>query len=602
MLSLFGSPLLFGSANVVYILGKNLVVFIFGGLLAYLFGQYFAELSSFAHEKELLLKELEEAYLMNLTLLDEIEASSDKEELLAETIEELAKDLADEQYRVDELVNIVDEDQLRLTKAENDNEDIVSRNLLLRKENEKCQDAIIQRNKKVDKLEEQLKLKGTECARNGEVIRELREEIADNELYCDVLEEKVKHHEEEAEKTKYLVSDLKENLKEFQDQVNVLRARNCDLLRSMEREAHENFGLEREVQMLQDGNQRLQRDLALKESQIAASMEALHDERRKNEILAEELLVMKKWIAELAGEKEKMKDTLVEKECHISSAAELMEKQREKNRLQAEELQVLRNWIAELAGEKENLKEKLAEKEMEANAVKKVAELLEITKEKVTELESTLKQVQERIREAEENADKEKLNDEKEVYLRAENEEGDDSDKDNEVESEVNQDSEGYAHEANKVGELERKDVNQEDVELTEDNKEEREEMEQCPQTNNEESNKVDTKNILKKKRRNKKRRKPAGEEDSSRLCVVQSLVLETHNENLHSIMLPAEFQELLQKNENGLDFVKYKNKVMLNFMHHDKAHVRAVLSRCSKSAAEEVLIDLQKLLLRILK
>ncbi|XP_064121716.1 rho-associated protein kinase 1-like [Macrobrachium nipponense] len=541
-MSLVGSPLLFGSANVGYILGKNLVVCLLGGLLAYVVGEYFTELSSLSQEKELLLKELEQAYLMNLSLLDEIEASNDKEDLLAETIEELAKDLADEQFRVEELVTIVDEDQLRLTKAENDNEDIVSLNLLLRKENEKFQDAIIKQNKEIDNLETQVKRKGTECARNSEVIRELREEITDNELYCDVLEEKVKRHEEEAKKMKQLVSDLKENLKEFQDQVNVLRARNCDLQSSLEREAHENLGLERKVQMLQDGNQHLQKDLALKESQMVASMEVLRDERRKNEILAEELLVMKKSIAELAEEKEKINDSLEEKELHISSVVEDMEKEREKNRLLVEELLVLRNWIAELAEENEEIEGSSQEQEK--------------------------------------------------------NEE----DKVNEVESEVTQDNEGYSQEANEVGELERENVNQEDLEVTEDNKEEREEMEQCPQTNNEENNKVDKKKTSKKKRRNKKRRKHPGEEDSSRLCVVQSMVLETHNENLHSIMLPAEFQELLQKNEKCLAFVKYKNNVVLNFMHHDKAHVRAVLSRCSKSTAEEVLVDIQKLLLRILK
>ncbi|XP_064089223.1 interaptin-like [Macrobrachium nipponense] len=590
MLSLVGSPSLFGSANVGYIL----VVCLLGGLLAYVVGEYFTELSSFAQQKELLLKELEEAYLMNLSLLDEIETSNNNEELLAERNEDLDKDLAEEQFRVEELLKIIDEDETRLTKAENDNDELISENLFLRKENEKFQDVIVQRNKEVNKLEEQLKLKGTECARNVEVIRELKNEIVDNEVYCSVLEEKVKIQEEEEEKTKQLVSDLKENLQEFQDEVSFLRARNCDLQSRLEKEAHENLGLERKVQILEDGNQHLQKDLALKESQIVSTMEALHDERKKNEILAEELLVMKKWIAELAGEKEKINDSLVEKEYDISSVVEDMEREREKNRLLAEELQVLRNWITELAGEKEKLKGRLAEKEMEANAVEKVAELLEMTKGKVIALESTLKQVQERLGETEEN-------EEMEGSSQEENEEND-SDKVNEVVSEVTQDSGGYSQEAKEVEELELDNKNQEGIEVTEDNKEENEKMEECPQTNNAENNKVDTKKTRNKKRRNKKRRKPAGEEDSSRLCVVQSMVLQTHNENLHSIMLPAEIQELLQKNENGLAFVKYKNKVVLNFMHHDKAHVRAVLSRCSKSAAEEVLVDLQKLLLRILE
>ncbi|XP_064088793.1 troponin T, skeletal muscle-like [Macrobrachium nipponense] len=543
ILSLVGSPLLFGSANVGYILGKNLVVCLLGGLLAYAVGEYYTELSFFAQEKELLLKELEEAYLMNLSLLDEIETSSDNEELLAERNEDLDKDLAEEQFRVEELLKIIDEDETRLSKVENENEELVYENLFLRKKNEKFQDVIVQRNKEVDKLEEQLKLKGTERARNAEVIRELKNEIVDNEVYCGVLEEKVKIQEEEEEKTKQLVSNLKENLQEFQDEVSFLRARNCDLQSRLENEARENLGLERKVQILEDGNQHLQKDLALKESQIVSSMEALHDERKKNEILAEELLVLKKWIAELARKKEKINDSLVEKECELRSVVEDMEKEREKNRLLVEELLVLRNWIAELAEENEEI----------------------------------------------------------EGSSQEESEEDDDSDKVNEVESEVTQDNGGHSQEAKEVGELELNNVNQEGIEVTEDNEEESEEMEECHQTNNEENNKVDTKKTRNKKRRNKKRRKPAGEEDSSRLCVVQSMVLETHNENLHSIMLPAEFQELLQKNENGLDFIKYKNKVVLNFMHHDKAHIRAVLSRCCKSAAEEVLVDLQKLLLRIL-
>ncbi|XP_064091283.1 uncharacterized protein LOC135204985 [Macrobrachium nipponense] len=181
------------------------------------------------------------------------------------------------------------------------------------------------------------------------------------------------------------------------------------------------------------------------------------------------------------------------------------------------------------------------------------------------ELESTLKQVQERLKEAEERPTEEQT-------LEQEENQGEDaSNKVHEEEAKFT-DNRGYSQEEN--GELDQEN---------DDSKEE----------NNE---------LVTKKDLEKNGTKTPGQEGSSRWSVVQSMTLQTHCEKLHSIMLPVAFQELLLKDENGLAFVKYKNKVLLNFMHHDKNHVRAVLSRCLKSTAEEVLVDLQKLVLRITK
>ncbi|XP_066950602.1 golgin subfamily A member 6-like protein 22 [Macrobrachium rosenbergii] len=501
---------IFGSGNFGYIIGKNLVPSLLGGLLAFLYGKYVDDISDFVKEKELLFQELEDAYSRQLSLLDEIEVGSHPEEILAERNEILDKDLSEEIYRVDELFKVIDEYQSRLSKAENENEE-------LREKNEELQDVIIQRNKDVDHLKEELERKGGECATNTEEIQELKTQIM---------------------------------------------------------------------------------DLAEKESQMVASLETLKGQKSKNEILAEEVLVMKNWVAQLAGEKEKLKDLLVEKELEIDSMRRHMEDQKEKNHVLAEEGQVLKNWIAEIAGENAKLKERLAQKEMEEDAIKKVSEMLKMTEEKVSELESTLKQVQERLKEAEENACQEEFSDDKEDHSQEENREAD-VDKVNEVEAEFTKENGGHSQEENgEAEELEQETGNQEDVEVTQDKKgscEEEEtklENEESPKHNGEENNQPRT-----KKKRGKKRKKPARQEDS-RWSLVQSVALQTHSEFLHSIMLPAEFQEVLQKNEKGLAFIKYKNKVLLNFMHHDKASVRAVLSRCSKSTAEEVLVDLQKLVL----
>ncbi|XP_066953365.1 uncharacterized protein [Macrobrachium rosenbergii] len=550
------------------------------GLLACLTGEYIAQKSAFAKEKELLLQELEDAYLKQLSLLDDIEAGSDQKELLVERNEDLDKDLMEEKYRVHELFKVLDEYEARLRKADNENEE-------LRKKNEECQDETILKNKEVDVLKEQLEEKGAECARNGEIIQELKTQIMDDDVYSGFLEEKVKYHEGERKQMKQKVSDLEGNVKELHKEVNVLRAGNSDLRNSLEREAQNNLGMEKKVQKLEDQNQSLQRDLAEKESQIVASMETVKVERSKNEILADEVRVMKNWVAQLAGEKEKLNDLLLEKELEIRSVRLHMKHEKGKNQVLTEEGQVLKNWIAEVAGENAKLKDRLAEKEMEENAINKVSEMLTVTEEKV----------QERLTEAEEKAYEKEFNEDKECHSQEENEEADDSDKINEVEAEFAKENGKQSQEENGEGETE----NQEDVEVSEDRKgccEEETELE------NEESPKINTeenKQPRRKKNRGKKRKRPARQEDSSRQSVVQSMTLETHCENLHSIMLPAEFQELLQKNEKGLTFIKYKNKVLLNFMHHDKASVRAVLSRCSKCTAEEVLSDLQKLVLTAL-
>ncbi|XP_066953363.1 dr1-associated corepressor homolog [Macrobrachium rosenbergii] len=113
-----------------------------------------------------------------------------------------------------------------------------------------------------------------------------------------------------------------------------------------------------------------------------------------------------------------------------------MKHEKGKNQVLTEEGQVLKNWIAEVAGENAKLKDRLAEKEMEENAINKVSEMVTVTKEKVSELESTLKQVQERLTEAEENAYEEEFNEDKECHSQEENEEADDLDKINEVEQE----------------------------------------------------------------------------------------------------------------------------------------------------------------------
>ncbi|XP_066971810.1 uncharacterized protein [Macrobrachium rosenbergii] len=252
---------------------------------------------------------------------------------------------------------------------------------------------------------------------------------------------------------------------------------------------------------------------------------------------------MKNWIAEIAGEKERLKDLLVERELKISSMRQRVEDEKEKNQLVNEDVQVMKKWIAELEGEKEKLKDRLADMEKEENEVKKIS------------------------------------NEDKEGYYQEENEEAHELEWEtsNQEEVEIIEENQGCRKEDTKFEEERLAVVNQGNEET---------------QNNNEESNELETKEDL------ENRTRTPGEEDN-RWSLVQSMTLETHCEKLHSIMLPAEFQELLQKNEKGLTFIKYKNKIILNFMHHNKDNVRVVLSKCSKSTAEEVLVDLQKLVVR---
>ncbi|XP_066953311.1 calcium-binding and coiled-coil domain-containing protein 2-like [Macrobrachium rosenbergii] len=210
------------------------------------------DISDLSQEKQSLLKELEDAYSRQISLLDDIESGCHQEELLAQRNEILDKDLSEELYRVDELFKILDEYEARLSKADNENEE-------LRTKNEQLQELIIQRNMDVDDLKEELERRGGKCATNEEEIQELKTQIKDDDVYCGFLEEKVKYHEAERKKTKQVVSDLEGNLKELQKERNILRARNSDLKNSLEREAQKNLGMEKKLEILDNQNQRLQR-------------------------------------------------------------------------------------------------------------------------------------------------------------------------------------------------------------------------------------------------------------------------------------------------------------------------------------------------------
>ncbi|XP_066968099.1 gelsolin-related protein of 125 kDa-like [Macrobrachium rosenbergii] len=125
--------------------------------------------------------------------------------------------------------------------------------------------------------------------------------------------------------------------------------------------------------------------LVERELEMSSVRRRVEDEKEKNQLVNEEVLVMKiqrvevnqlkNWIEELkiAGEKERLKDLLVERELKISSMRQRVEDEKEKNQLVNEDVQLMKKWIAELEGENEKLKDRLADMEKEENAVKKIS-------------------------------------------------------------------------------------------------------------------------------------------------------------------------------------------------------------------------------------
>ncbi|XP_064111217.1 myosin-10-like [Macrobrachium nipponense] len=87
--------------------------------------------------------------------------------------------------------------------------------------------------------------------------------------------------------------------------------------------------------------------------------------------MAEELEVMRNWVAELGGEKEKFKEELATKAEKVTSLQKELENEKKLTQVLAAEAQAMKNWVAELGGEKEKCREELATKAAEVTSLQK---------------------------------------------------------------------------------------------------------------------------------------------------------------------------------------------------------------------------------------
>ncbi|XP_066946110.1 myosin heavy chain, cardiac muscle isoform-like [Macrobrachium rosenbergii] len=169
-------------------------------------------------------------------------------------------------------------------------------NQRLKKKIEELEEAMIQKAKEVENLNDQLAAKEEECDRNRKELDELRTQAVDNDFYCGYLEDKVKTHEAERKRRIEATTELDERLPASEREVSVL-AINPDLERNQDNEAQKSLGPQKKVHALKETVQPVQQEnekrkkkkklskRACKETVINNSMSS---EKHKNIDLMEE--------------------------------------------------------------------------------------------------------------------------------------------------------------------------------------------------------------------------------------------------------------------------------------------------------------------------
>ncbi|XP_066946094.1 uncharacterized protein aq_1476-like [Macrobrachium rosenbergii] len=138
----------------------------------------------------------------------------------------------------------------------------------LKKKIEELEEALIQKAKEVENLNDQLAAKEEECDRNRKELEELRTQAVDNDFYCGYLEDKVKTHEAERRRLMEAITRLiEERLPASQPEVSVL-AINPDLQRNHDDEAQKSPGLHKKVHTLKKQFRPFNRRIKTEEEEV----------------------------------------------------------------------------------------------------------------------------------------------------------------------------------------------------------------------------------------------------------------------------------------------------------------------------------------------
>ncbi|XP_064083060.1 golgin subfamily A member 6-like protein 25 [Macrobrachium nipponense] len=154
----------------------------------------------------------------------------------------------------------------------------------------------------------------------------------ENEEFCTMNEELKKVLAVKEKEVNHLKESLALKTKEMEYQREIMKRRleeaeddNSTLQEKLRLAEVENVWIQEDVLKMQDQHQNLQSLLSQAESEFTLTKEVLKAERKRNEILRDELQAMKNWVAELGGENAKTKEELEEKALEIMSLEKSLE-------------------------------------------------------------------------------------------------------------------------------------------------------------------------------------------------------------------------------------------------------------------------------------
>ncbi|XP_064116371.1 trichohyalin-like [Macrobrachium nipponense] len=273
------------------------------------------------------LKEKTESLESQLEAKDVLLKKRDEEEREKQNLFQQA--LVEKEGELESAIKKKTELGLKLKQIETSNQKLASEKEYFEWLIEGYKDAVSQKKKEVDHIQEVLGRKATEAEKDRETLEVIKSENA---------------------RLRELTTDLQD--------------RNCEFEKNLVDETQKNLILTDKVQLLE-------LLLGQKESQLVSATEILTAERANTEILAAELKKMKNWVSGLGGENAKYKEQLEEKEVEVTKVKKELDNGKITIQTLAEEAQVMKNWVAELGGENARLQEEVDENQLQINSLKK---------------------------------------------------------------------------------------------------------------------------------------------------------------------------------------------------------------------------------------
>ncbi|XP_064116380.1 kinesin-related protein 4-like [Macrobrachium nipponense] len=246
-------------------------------------------------------KELKESLESQLEANDVLLKKRDEDEREKQNLFQQA--LVEKEGELESAIKKITELGLKLKQIETSNQKLVSEKEYFERLIEGYKDAVAQKKKEVDQIQEVLGHKAIEAEKDRETLEVIKSENV---------------------RLRELATDLQD--------------RNCELEKKLQKRPRKNL-------ILTDKVQSLELLLGQKESQLVSAAEILTAERAKTEIMSTELKKMKNWVSELGKEKAKYKEQLQEKEDELASVKKELDNGKITTQTLAGEAQVMKNWL-----------------------------------------------------------------------------------------------------------------------------------------------------------------------------------------------------------------------------------------------------------------